>query len=43
MELIYTCSMCGYEYDNSDGPFEALPDDWVCPLCGAPKGLFEAK
>jgi len=43
MEKIYTCSMCGYEYDNSDGPFEALPEDWVCPLCGAPKSLFEAK
>ena len=48
----YKCSVCGYIYDpengdpdagiNPDTPFEALPDDWVCPLCGAPKGEFEA-
>jgi rubredoxin len=22
-------------------PFEDLPDDWVCPACGAPKSMFE--
>ena len=22
-------------------PFEKLPEDWVCPLCGAPKSEFE--
>jgi len=22
-------------------PFETLPDDWVCPMCGAPKSAFE--
>jgi len=22
-------------------PFEKLPDDWVCPLCGAGKDMFE--
>ncbi|HEC88893.1 MAG TPA: rubredoxin [Thermoplasmata archaeon] len=22
-------------------PFENLPDDWVCPICGAGKGDFE--
>jgi rubredoxin len=22
-------------------PFELLPDDWVCPVCGVPKDLFE--
>jgi rubredoxin len=21
--------------------FEELPDDWVCPACGAPKSMFE--
>lgn len=36
----YVCSICKYEYDGSDGPFEELPDDWKCPLCGAPKSLF---
>jgi len=47
----YVCTVCGYEYDPTVGdtgrdiapgtPFEALPDDWVCPLCGAGKDLFE--
>ena len=47
----YKCSVCGYVYDpdvgDADGqikaetPFEELPDDWVCPLCGAPKDQFE--
>jgi rubredoxin len=22
-------------------PFEALPDDWICPDCGAGKDMFE--
>ena len=22
-------------------PFESLPDDWVCPLCGVSKDMFE--
>ena len=47
----YECTVCGYVYDpepgDSDGgiapgtPFEGLPEDWVCPLCGAPKSDFE--
>ena len=37
----YVCSLCRYEYDGSDGPFEDLPDDWKCPICGAPKSAFE--
>ena len=47
----YRCVVCGYVYDPADGdpdsgiepntPFEELPDDWVCPLCGAPKDQFE--
>jgi rubredoxin len=42
---------CGYVYDPEEGdaenniqvgtPFEELPDDWVCPLCGAEKEYFE--
>ena len=42
---------CGYIYDPMEGdiennipsetPFEDLPDDWVCPLCGAEKEYFE--
>jgi len=47
----YRCTVCGYIYDpelgDPDGgiklgtPFEKIPDDWVCPVCGAAKGEFE--
>ena len=47
----YKCTVCGYVYDpelgDPDGgmkpgtPFEKLPDDWVCPVCGASKDQFE--
>ncbi len=46
----YQCSVCGYIYDPAEGdperditegtPFEELPEDWVCPVCGAPKSAF---
>jgi rubredoxin len=45
------CTVCGYVYDPSIGdpandiepgtPFEELPADWVCPVCGAEKEMFE--
>ncbi|MCL2331946.1 MAG: rubredoxin [Actinomycetia bacterium] len=37
----WVCLVCGYVYDGSEGPFEELPDDWCCPLCGASKDQFE--
>ena len=47
----YVCTLCGYVYDPSLGvpedgiapgtAFEALPDDFVCPICGAGKEEFE--
>jgi flavin reductase (DIM6/NTAB) family NADH-FMN oxidoreductase RutF/rubredoxin len=47
----YRCTVCEYVYDpelgDPDGgvkpgtPFEKLPDDWVCPVCGAAKDEFE--
>ncbi len=47
----YRCTVCGYVYDpklgDPDGgikpgtPFEEIPDDWVCPVCGAAKSDFE--
>lgn len=48
----YQCSStCGYIYDPEKGdpkgginqriPFEKLPDDWVCPICGAGKRIFK--
>lgn len=38
----YQCSLCGYIYDDAkeEIKFEDLPDNWVCPLCGASKSLF---
>ena len=35
----YICQICGYVYDDAKEkvPFEELPDDWKCPLCGAAK------
>lgn len=42
---------CGYVYDPEDGdpehgvdpgtPWEKVPADWVCPVCGAEKEFFE--
>lgn len=47
----YACALCGYEYRSKKGDpengvapgtdFEDLPEDWVCPLCGASKEDFE--
>lgn len=36
----YICEICKYEYDDPNVPFEDLPDDWVCPICNAPKSAF---
>jgi len=46
----YLCDVCGYLYDETVGDpdgniqlgtcFEDIPDDWVCPECGATKGAF---
>ena len=48
---IYVCQLCGYEYDPKTGDpdngiaegteFEDLPEDFLCPLCGAGKEDFE--
>lgn len=35
----WVCTVCGYVYDG-DVPFEELPDDWVCPLCGVDKSFL---
>lgn len=47
----YICSLCGYVYDEEEGvpdegipagtKFEDLPEDFVCPLCGAGKDELE--
>ena len=46
----YQCQLCSYIYDPKvgdptadipqDTPFRELPDDWVCPECGAAKDQF---
>ena len=38
-EKHWICKVCGYVYDG-DIPFEDLPEDWVCPLCGVGKDEF---
>lgn len=39
----YECMACGYIYDDTVEPvkFEELPADWVCPLCGVGKDMFQ--
>jgi len=47
----WECTVCGYVYDPEKGDpdggiapgtrFEDIPDDWVCPECGAAKSEFE--
>ena len=46
----YICSVCGFIYDEAKGipevsiapgtKWKDLPDDWLCPLCGAADGEF---
>ena len=47
----YMCTVCGYVSNPADGDpdsgiqpgtaFEDIPEDWVCPVCGAGKDSFE--
>ena len=47
----YECGPCGHVYDpevaDPDNgiapgtPFEELPDDWECPVCGVSKDMFQ--
>jgi rubredoxin len=47
----YVCLLCGYVYDEAKGwpedgiepgtRWEDVPDDWLCPDCGATKMEFE--
>jgi len=48
----YRCLICGYIYDPENGDpdnnvapgtaFKDLPEDWLCPECGAGKDEFES-
>lgn len=39
---VMICTLCSYEYndDLEDVPWNELPDDWTCPVCGSPKSAF---
>jgi rubredoxin len=47
----YQCQVCGYIYDPAQGdpdnnvppntPFDTLPREWVCPICGASQDQFK--
>ncbi len=47
----YVCTICGYVYDPAQGDpdngvdpgtaWADVPEDWVCPICGAGKDDFE--
>ena len=47
----YMCILCGFMYDEAEGlpsenipagtKWEDVPEDWVCPDCGAMKSEFE--
>lgn len=47
----WECMICGFVYDEAEGwpddgiepgtPWEEVPEDWVCPDCGAAKEDFE--
>ena len=49
----YVCTVCGWEYDEEQGvpekgiapgtPWENVPEDFECPLCGVGKDMFEAE
>lgn len=49
----YVCTICGYIYEEAAGcpdagvapgtKWEAVPDDFVCPVCGVGKDMFEAQ
>ncbi len=49
----YVCDICGWVYNPAVGDpennvppgtaFGDLPDDWVCPECGATKDQFSPK
>lgn len=46
----YLCEICGLVYNETDGlpdegiapgtRWEDIPDDWICPDCGAGKEAF---
>lgn len=52
-QIRFVCNVCGYIYDPAKGDpdngvapgtsFEAIPDSWTCPICGASKKEFSVE
>ncbi len=48
--MTYVCDMCGYVYDEAEGDpsvgiapgtkWEDIPNNFMCPFCGAGKSDF---
>ena len=48
---VWECLLCGWRYDEAVGdpdgglppgtPWEAVPENWSCPECGARKSEFD--
>ena len=38
----WQCGLCSYIYDENKESvaWEALPNEWICPVCGSPKSSF---
>jgi len=51
MMRIWTCIICGFQYNEADGlpeegiapgtKWQDIADDWECPECGISKNDFE--
>ena len=51
IDMKYVCSLCGFEYDEEKGypeggiapgtPWDELPEDFECPLCGVGREMIE--
>ena len=39
-QKVYVCSVCGFEYE---GELNNEPEDYICPVCGCKKGVFNLK
>lgn len=42
----YKCLACGYVYkpdEHDNVAFEDLAENWICPICGVDKSMFEAE
>ena len=47
----HVCTVCGWVYDEAEGhgdsgiapqtPWADVPEDFVCPMCGAGKDMFD--